>query len=88
MAETLCFVVMPFRAELNYFFLYLKHYLEENYRIRVERGDTNVLTQELINKVSAQVTEAFFLIADITGNNANVFLDSESPMRRKNPSSF
>jgi len=31
---------MPFRAELNYFFLYLKKYLEEKYRIRVERGDS------------------------------------------------
>src|SRR5579885_1093651 len=66
---------MPFRPELNYFFLYLKHYLEENYRIRVERGDSNVLTRELLSKVSAQITEAFFLIADITGNNANVFFE-------------
>jgi hypothetical protein len=73
--ETLCFVVMPFRPELNYFFLYLKRYLEENYKIRVERGDSNVLTRELLRKVAEQISEASFLIADITGNNANVFFE-------------
>jgi hypothetical protein len=75
LAETLCFVLMPFRPELNYFFLYVKHYLEEKYRIRVERGDSNVLTKELLKKISGQISEASFLIADITGNNANVFFE-------------
>ena len=75
MRETLCFVVMPFRPELNYFFLYLKKYLEEKYRIRVERGDSNVLTKELMKKVSDQISAASFLIADITGNNPNVFFE-------------
>lgn len=75
MREKLCFVVMPFRADLNYFFLYLKRYLEEKYSIRVERGDSNVLTKELLRKISEQISEASFLIADITGNNANVFFE-------------
>jgi hypothetical protein len=66
---------MPFRPELNYFFLYLKKYLEEKYRIRVERGDSNVLTKELMRKISDQISSASFLIADITGNNANVFFE-------------
>jgi len=67
--------MMPFRPELNYFFLYLKKYLEEKYRIRVERGDSNVLTRELMRKISDQISSASFLIADITGNNANVFFE-------------
>jgi hypothetical protein len=75
MRETLCFVVMPFRPELNYFFLYLKKYLEEKYKIRVERGDSNVLTKELMRKISDQISTASFLIADITGSNANVFFE-------------
>ena len=66
---------MPFRPELNYFFLYLKKYLEEKYKIRVERGDSNVLTKELMKKISDQISTASFLIADITGNNANVFFE-------------
>ncbi len=73
--ETLCFVVIPFRPELNFFFLYLKRYLEEKYEIRVERGDTNVLTKELMKKISDQISAASFLIADVTGNNANVFFE-------------
>jgi len=75
MRETLCFVVMPFRPELNYFFLYLKKYLEEKYKIRVERGDSNVLTKELMKKISDQISAASFLLADITGSNANVFFE-------------
>ena len=66
---------MPFRPELNYFFLYLKKYLEEKYRIRVERGDSNVLTKELMKKIADQIFSASFLIADITGANANVFFE-------------
>lgn len=66
---------MPFRPELNYFFLYLKKYLEEKYKIRVERGDSNVLTRELMKKIFEQISSASFLIADISGNNANVFFE-------------
>jgi hypothetical protein len=30
----------------------------EKYRIRVERGDTNVLTKELLKKISEQISGA------------------------------
>jgi hypothetical protein len=79
---------MPLRPELNYFFLYIKHYLEGNYRIRVQRGDSDVLTKELLNKVSAQITEAFFLIADITAKNANVFFELGIAHEKKKPVIF
>lgn len=79
---------MPFRPELNYFFLYLKRYLEERYRIRVDRGDSNVLTKELIKKISEQITEASFLIADITGSNANVFFELGIAYERNKPVIF
>jgi len=88
LAETFCFVVMPFRPELNYFFLYLKGYLQDKYRIRVERGDSNVLTKELLKKISEQITEASFLIADITGNNANVFFELGIAHERNKPVIF
>lgn len=88
MAETLCFIVMPFRPELNYFFLYLKRYLEERYKIRVERGDSNVLTKELLKKISEQITEASFLIADVTGSNANVFFELGIAYERNKPVIF
>jgi len=43
----LCFVVMPFRAELNYFYLYVQKHLTEKHGLRVERGDHHVLTKAL-----------------------------------------
>ena len=70
-----CFVAMPFRPELNYFFLYLKRYLEENYGLRVERGDASVLTKPLMDKIREQILRADLVIGDVTGNNANVFYE-------------
>ena len=79
---------MPFRPELNYFFLFLKRYLEEKYSIRVERGSSSVLTRELLKKISEQISEASFLIADITGNNANVFFELGIAHERNKPIIF
>ena len=70
-----CFVAMPFRPELNYFFLYLKKYLEENYGLRVERGDARVLTKPLMEKIKEQILKADLIIGDVTGNNPNVFYE-------------
>lgn len=38
----LCFVVMPFRAELNFFYLFLRGHLNEKHGLRVERGDHKI----------------------------------------------
>jgi hypothetical protein len=70
-----CFVAMPFRPELNYFFLYLKRHLEESYRLQVERGDASVLTRPLMDKVREQILRADLVIADVTGGNPNVFYE-------------
>lgn len=70
-----CFVAMSFRPELNYFFLYLKKYLEEKYSLRVERGDAAILTKPLMDKILAQILQADLVIGDITGNNPNVFYE-------------
>src|SRR4051812_3521616 len=71
----LCFVVMPFRAELNFFYLYLRRYLQERHGLRVERGDHRILTVPILDKIREQIIEAKVLIADITGRNANVFYE-------------
>jgi hypothetical protein len=76
MAKSLfCFIVMPFRSELNYFYLHLQHYLNKQFGIRVERGDHNILTKTLVDKVRDQIIESDFLIADITSGNPNVFYE-------------
>lgn len=71
----LCFVVMPFRADLNFFYLYLRRHLEEKHRLRVERGDHRILTVPLLEKIRQQISEAKVLIADVTGRNPNVFYE-------------
>jgi len=70
-----CFVVMPFRAELNYFYLYLQKHLRETHGLRVERGDHNVLTKALMHKVRDQIIEADVLLGDVTAANPNVFYE-------------
>lgn len=71
----LCFLVMPFEPELNYFYLYLKHHIETNHSLTVERGDTRCLTKPLIQKITDQISNARLIIADITGANPNVMYE-------------
>jgi hypothetical protein len=71
----LCFVVMPFRPELNYFYLYLRQYLTTKHGLRVERGDHRILTKALMEKVRDQIIEADVLLGDVTSANPNVFYE-------------
>jgi hypothetical protein len=75
MSRPVCFVVMPFRPELNYFFLYLKSYLDEKHGLQVERGDHQYLTKPLMEKVRDQVIASDVILGDITGSNPNVFYE-------------
>mgnify|MGYP000303569499 CR=1 FL=1 len=70
-----CFVVMPFRPELNYFYLYVQKHLKEKHGLRVERGDHNVLTKALMDKIRDQIVEADVLLGDVTAGNPNVFYE-------------
>jgi nucleoside 2-deoxyribosyltransferase len=66
---------MPFRPELNYFYLYVQKHLKETHGLRVERGDHNVLTKAIMDKVRDQIIEADVLIGDVTAGNPNVFYE-------------
>ncbi|MDY6986868.1 MAG: hypothetical protein SWQ30_02325 [Thermodesulfobacteriota bacterium] len=70
-----CFFIMPFRKDLNFFYLYTQQYLHDKHKIHVERGDHKILTQPLMEKISRQITTSDFVIADITGGNPNVFYE-------------
>lgn len=70
-----CFFVMPFREDLNYFYLYLKKHIESHYALDVERGDTKRLTRPVMQKISAQIREARLVIGDISGANPNVMYE-------------
>lgn len=70
-----CFVIMPFRADLNYFYLYLRDYLREQHGVDAERGDHEVLTKPLMEKIRENIQSADCVIADVSGNNPNVFYE-------------
>ena len=75
MPEKYCFVAMPFRPELNFFYLYIKLHLESAFGLQVERGDSQILTRPLLEKIRTQIIRADFVIAEITGGNPNVFYE-------------
>ncbi len=66
---------MPFKAELNFFYLFIAKYLEEKHGIHVERGDYRVLTKPLMDKIREQILAAEVILADISGGNPNVFYE-------------
>lgn len=70
-----CFVVMPFRAELNFFFLYIQRYLKESHGLTVRRGDTSILTKALMEKIELEIRAADVIIGDITHSSPNVFYE-------------
>lgn len=75
MSQTRCFVAMPFRRELNFFYLYLQYHLRKKYGLHVERGDHSVATGSLLDKIKKQIRTSDLLIGDVSGCNANVFYE-------------
>ncbi|MCW3110672.1 MAG: hypothetical protein JWQ09_5178 [Segetibacter sp.] len=74
-SKRFCFIIMPFKPELNYFYLYIKKHIEENHNTECFRGDNNVLTIPLLEKIKDYIEKSDILIADCTGRNANVFYE-------------
>ena len=72
MTRPFCFVIMPFRPELHYFFLFLKRHIEEQHNIDCERGDGQVLTRPILEKIAGYIDRADVLVADCTGRTQRV----------------
>ncbi len=71
-----CFVIMPFRPELHYLYLFMKQDIETAFPgLSCERGDEKVLTVPLLDKIMSYIQEADVVIADCTGRNPNVFYE-------------
>jgi hypothetical protein len=66
---------MPFKAELNYFFLYLQEYLQDKHGVEARRGDHQILTRPLMEKISGDIQGADCVIADVSGGNPNVLYE-------------
>lgn len=70
-----CFVILPFLPELNFFYLFIKHYLYEKHNIECQRADHQILTIPLLEKIKNQIQNANVIIADISNRNPNVFYE-------------
>jgi hypothetical protein len=60
---------------LNYFYLYLKIYIEFKYDIKCERADAKILTMPILEKIVDYIKKSDLLIADCSGRNSNVFYE-------------
>jgi hypothetical protein len=74
-ARRFCFVLMPFKPELHYFFLYLRDHIEQTHHLRCERADDQVLTVPILDKILAAIRASDLIVADCTGRNPNVFYE-------------
>ena len=74
-SESFCFVMMPFTAELNYFFLYLRDHVKRTHNVRCERADATILTIPILDKINGLIRSADVIIADCSGRNPNVFYE-------------
>lgn len=71
-----CFVIMPFRPELNYLYRSLKQFLVGAFPgLSVVRGDDQALTVPLLTKIADYIRQADVVIADCSGRNPNVFYE-------------
>jgi len=71
-----CFVIMPFTAELHYFYLYLKQHLETAHRLQCERADDADTDADIFTEtIRTKIQKADLIIADCTGCNANVMYE-------------
>ena len=70
-----CFVVMPFKPEFRFFYLYLSAHLKEEYDLDIERGDDRIESRPIAHKVRRQIREADLILGDVTGANPNVLYE-------------
>lgn len=71
-----CFVIMPFKPELHYMYLFMKQHIESTFDgVLCKRGDEKILTVPLLDKVVSYIQEADVIIADCSERNANVFYE-------------
>ena len=71
-----CFVIMPFRPELGFFYRMLKGHIEQGFpEVIVERGDDSILTTTILDKIGKLISQADVVIADCSGRNPNVFYE-------------
>jgi hypothetical protein len=71
-----CFVIMPYRNELHFMYLFVKSALEAAFPgLTCDRADKQAMTGLLKDKIQRAINGADVVIADCTGANPNVFYE-------------
>ena len=69
-------MLMPFRPELHYFYLYLKQHIQDRHNLRCERADDALDAEDaFIDTIISNIQKADVIIADCTGHNPNVLYE-------------
>jgi len=85
-SKKLCFVIMPFHHDYNYFFLYLKSTIEKlDPNFICERADGAVKNDALFQKVLDYINKAQLIVAICTKFNPNVFLELGIAQEKQKP---
>lgn len=70
-----CFVVMPFSEDLDNTYMVIDS-VASSLNIKCTRADNVSTTSEpILNKICSQISQAYFIIVDITNLNPNVFYE-------------
>lgn len=70
------FVAMPYAKEFNNIYLYgIKQPVESRDNLKCERMDQEHFTGDIVRRIKDRICRAELVIADITGNNPNVFFE-------------
>ncbi|MDH4462219.1 MAG: hypothetical protein QE277_12405 [Flectobacillus sp.] len=70
-----CFVIMPFAAAYNEIYTVIKETLENSeLRLTCRRGD-DILRPHILETILENIASAEYIIADLTGQNPNVFYE-------------
>ena len=70
-----CFVIMPFSANLNNTYMVIES-VADSMNIVCTRADNISTTSEpILNKICTQISQAYYIVVDITDLNPNVFYE-------------
>jgi hypothetical protein len=71
----ICFFIMPFNSESDFFYEYLKEHIEKNQLIRCERADQSGGQGTFLDKIISHIKKSDVIIADCSCGNPNVMFE-------------
>ena len=70
-----CFVIMPFKEELDGVWATIKHAVE-SFPMQCIRADEHKISRPIVTEIKNDIASADLLIIDLTGRNPNVFYEA------------